>query len=255
MPVATFELPPPGAIRALMGARLTNRGVPNPPKIAHHPTGFEESLQIREIWMRLVKTWCLAMPAVLALAGSALGAPDPGASVAWPSGTAVVSYESEQALAAALERHPAQIVRRIPALDVAVVRPRGNVERYAREDRRGAGNPPRRAGGGSTVARRARPCLARPRGAVPVAVRGRAGRSGPRGGGAGGGGLHDRRDRHRRRPRRAGSRREGAAHLQRPQAAGRTSPTATATAPSSRLSPPARRRTGTGSPASAARQA
>ena len=81
--------------------------------------------------MRLVKSWCLAMPAVLALAGSALGAPDPGASAAWPSGTAVVSYESEQALVAALERQPAQIVRRIRALDVSVVRPHGNVERFA----------------------------------------------------------------------------------------------------------------------------
>jgi len=81
--------------------------------------------------MRLVKMWCLALPAVLALAGSALGAPDPGAAVAWPSGTAVVSYESEQALAAALERRPAQIVRRIPALRVAVVRPHGSVDRYA----------------------------------------------------------------------------------------------------------------------------
>ncbi len=81
--------------------------------------------------MRLVKTWFLAVAAVLALAGSALGAPDPGAAVSWPSGTAVVTYESEHTLAAALERRPAQIVRRIPALRVAVLRPRGSIKRYA----------------------------------------------------------------------------------------------------------------------------
>jgi subtilisin family serine protease len=114
-----------------MPARLTKRGVSNCPEIAHHPSGFDESLQIREIWMRLVKLLCFAMPAILALAGSALGARDPGASAAWPSGTAVVSYESEHALAAALERHPAELVRRLPALNVAAVRPRGSVERFA----------------------------------------------------------------------------------------------------------------------------
>lgn len=81
--------------------------------------------------MRLVRRWCFAMLAVLALAGSALGARDPGASAAWPSGTAVVSYRSEHALATALERQPAQLVRHIPALRVAVVRPRGSVERFA----------------------------------------------------------------------------------------------------------------------------
>jgi subtilisin family serine protease len=81
--------------------------------------------------MRLVKRWCLALPAMLALAGSALGAQDPGPAAAWPSGTAVVSYESEHALAAALERHPAEVVRRIGALHVAALRPRGSVERFA----------------------------------------------------------------------------------------------------------------------------
>ena len=83
--------------------------------------------------MRFVKECGFAMLAVLALAGSALGARDPGASVTWPSGTAVVSYESERALAAALERHPAQVIRRIPALRVAALRPHGNVERYAHQ--------------------------------------------------------------------------------------------------------------------------
>jgi hypothetical protein len=63
------------------------------------------------------------MLAMLAFAGFALGAHDPGGSPAWPVGNAVVSYRSEQALAAALEQHPAQLVRRIPALRVVVVRP------------------------------------------------------------------------------------------------------------------------------------
>lgn len=81
--------------------------------------------------MRLVKGCGSAMLATLALAGSALGAPDPGTSAPWPSGTAVISYESERALAAALERQPARVVRRIPALRVAALRPAGNVERFA----------------------------------------------------------------------------------------------------------------------------
>ena len=81
--------------------------------------------------MRLVTTWCFAMLALLACAGSALGARDPGAPAAWPAGTAVISYESEAGVAAALERHPAQLVRRVPALRVVVVRPRGSVEAYA----------------------------------------------------------------------------------------------------------------------------
>ena len=82
--------------------------------------------------MRLVNRFCFAVLAGLVLVGSALGARDPGASAAWPSGTAVVSYESEQALTAALDRHPARVVRRIGALRVAALLPQGNVERYAR---------------------------------------------------------------------------------------------------------------------------
>ena len=81
--------------------------------------------------MRLVNRFCVAVLAGLVLVGSALGARDPGASAAWPSGTAVVSYESEQALTAALDRHPARVVRRIAALRVAALLPQGNVERYA----------------------------------------------------------------------------------------------------------------------------
>jgi subtilisin family serine protease len=81
--------------------------------------------------MRLVDRCGFAMLATLAFAGSALGARDPGAPVSWPGGTAVVSYGSEAALAAALERHPAQLVRHIPALRVATVRPQGDVARFA----------------------------------------------------------------------------------------------------------------------------
>ena len=82
--------------------------------------------------MRLVNRFCFAVLAGLVLAGSALGVRDPGASAAWPSGTAVVSYESEQALAAALDRHPAQVVRRVGALRVAALRPQGSIERFTR---------------------------------------------------------------------------------------------------------------------------
>lgn len=81
--------------------------------------------------MRLVNRFGLAVLAILAFAGSALGAQDPGTSAVWPSGTAVVSYESEQALGAALARHPAAVVRRIPALRVAAVRPAGSLARFA----------------------------------------------------------------------------------------------------------------------------
>ncbi|MGH3072474.1 MAG: S8 family serine peptidase [Gaiellaceae bacterium] len=73
------------------------------------------------------------MLATLAFAGSAAGARDPGSSARWPSGSAVVSYESERAFAAALARHPATVVRRLPALRVAAVRPRGDVGLWAAE--------------------------------------------------------------------------------------------------------------------------
>ncbi|NUT56856.1 MAG: hypothetical protein HOQ03_12860, partial [Thermoleophilia bacterium] len=64
--------------------------------------------------------------------GSALGATDSGSSAAWPGGTAVVTYASDGALAAALERHPARVVRRVPSLRVVAVRPAGTLERFAR---------------------------------------------------------------------------------------------------------------------------
>src|SRR5688500_9261913 len=81
--------------------------------------------------MRLVHRCVIAVLAALALAGPAQGARDPGSSAVWPSGTAVVSYESERALAAALERHPALVVRRLPALRAVAVRPSGDAGSYA----------------------------------------------------------------------------------------------------------------------------
>lgn len=58
-------------------------------------------------------------------------ATDAGSRVAWPRGTAVVAYADVRALDRALARHPATVVARIPALRIAEVRPRGDVERYA----------------------------------------------------------------------------------------------------------------------------
>jgi subtilisin family serine protease len=83
--------------------------------------------------MRLVNRFCFAMLAGLVLVGPALGAPDPGPSAAWPSGTAVVAYESDQALVAALDRHPATVVRRVRPLRVVALRPAGSVARFAQE--------------------------------------------------------------------------------------------------------------------------
>jgi len=82
--------------------------------------------------MRLVNRFCFAVLASLALVGPAQGARDPGAPAAWPGGTAVVTYTTEQALAAALDRHPARVVRRVPSLRVAALRPPHELERYAR---------------------------------------------------------------------------------------------------------------------------
>jgi subtilisin family serine protease len=56
----------------------------------------------------------------------------PGSSsTAWPEATAVVGYESEKALRAALERAPARIVERLPQLSAAAVRPEGTVIAFA----------------------------------------------------------------------------------------------------------------------------
>jgi subtilisin family serine protease len=50
---------------------------------------------------------------------------------AWPAGAAVVGYRSPEALDAALSRFPARVVRRVPALDAAEVRPAGGVREFA----------------------------------------------------------------------------------------------------------------------------
>ncbi len=81
--------------------------------------------------MRLVNRSVVAVLAALALAGSAQGARDPESSARWPGGVAVVSYESERALDAALALHPATVVRRLTALRTATVRPAGAVGAYA----------------------------------------------------------------------------------------------------------------------------
>jgi subtilisin family serine protease len=56
----------------------------------------------------------------------------PGSSTtAWPEATAVVGYESENALRAALKHAPARIVERLPQLSAAAVRPEGTVTAFA----------------------------------------------------------------------------------------------------------------------------
>lgn len=84
--------------------------------------------------MRLVNLCGVAILATFVITGAAV--PKNGRSaapVAWSDGSAVVSYSSERALRQALQRHPALVVRRIPALGVAELRPAGDVPRFARE--------------------------------------------------------------------------------------------------------------------------
>ena len=70
-------------------------------------------------------------------AASATAAPSGTAHGSWPGDVAVVSYDSTTALADALERADGRVVRRIPALQVAEVAPRGSfggfVETLARD--------------------------------------------------------------------------------------------------------------------------
>lgn len=82
--------------------------------------------------MRLVKVCAVAVLVTFVIAGAAM----PGihrAPRGWSTGSAVVSYASEGALRQALERHPARVVRTIPALGVAELRPAGDVARFALE--------------------------------------------------------------------------------------------------------------------------
>ena len=81
--------------------------------------------------MRLLSITCGSVVAAFLAAGPAVPAVDQGPPPAWPRGSAVVSYAGEQALERALVRHPAVVVRRLPALGVVEVRPSGDVGRYA----------------------------------------------------------------------------------------------------------------------------
>ena len=73
----------------------------------------------------------LAALVVLVTSGTALAAPDSGEHAAWPQGTVVVTYAGAPALAAALARHPAPVVRRLPALRAVALKPSGDIGRYA----------------------------------------------------------------------------------------------------------------------------
>lgn len=72
-----------------------------------------------------------AIIALLLSAAAPSAATDVKATAAWPQGAAVVSYASENALRAALDREPALVVRRIPALRIAVLRPKASPDRFA----------------------------------------------------------------------------------------------------------------------------
>jgi subtilisin family serine protease len=73
----------------------------------------------------------VAVAAIFVTTGAAMpesaGRPQPPQSV----GSAVISYTSETALRQALVRHPARVVRTIPALHVAEVRPAADLARFA----------------------------------------------------------------------------------------------------------------------------
>lgn len=78
-----------------------------------------------------MRRFLLGLTAVAALlpAGAAARPETP----VWPRGHAVVGYESEAALQAALARHPGTLVRRLPELRVAEVRPAGSAALFASE--------------------------------------------------------------------------------------------------------------------------
>ncbi len=83
--------------------------------------------------MRLVNLCGLTALATFVIAGAAMPGSSRSASGAKPAGNPVVSYASEAALRQALERHPARVVRRIPTLGVAELRPAGDAGSFARE--------------------------------------------------------------------------------------------------------------------------
>ena len=83
--------------------------------------------------MRLVNLCGIAILATFVITGAAMPGSNRSASVARPTGSTVVSYTSEAAFRQALQRHPARVVRRIPALGVAELRPDGDAATFALE--------------------------------------------------------------------------------------------------------------------------
>lgn len=83
--------------------------------------------------MRRFTTASLVLLATLCVAGPAVASIGEGTQArALPAtGTVTVTYERPADLARALERHPAVVVRRIPALGVASLRPAGSLTGYA----------------------------------------------------------------------------------------------------------------------------
>ena len=83
--------------------------------------------------MRLVNLCGIAVLATFVITGAAMPGSSRNAPAASAVGSAAVSYTSEGALQQALQRHPARVVRRIPALRVAELRPVGDVARFSLE--------------------------------------------------------------------------------------------------------------------------
>ena len=83
--------------------------------------------------MRLVNLCGVAALATFVITGAAMPGSNRSAPAARSTSSAVVSYTSERALRQALERHPARVVRRIHALQVAELRPAGEAARFALE--------------------------------------------------------------------------------------------------------------------------
>lgn len=81
--------------------------------------------------MRRSRGVILICLAVLGTAGPALPSTAPGTGAPWPRGAVVVTYASVDALARVLQRRPAAVLRQIPALRVALLKPAGDAERYA----------------------------------------------------------------------------------------------------------------------------
>jgi subtilisin family serine protease len=83
----------------------------------------------RKLWLRLAAAFCATGAGMLVSAPSGVAAGDKH--VAWPNAVAVVGFQDDASLRAALARFPARVVRRIPELRAAEVRPRGSLSRFA----------------------------------------------------------------------------------------------------------------------------